>query len=482
MSLRKQAVVGVKWNSISTAVTVLVQFVTLAILAHLLSPEDFGLMGMAIVITGLAGTLADFGLSNAIIYRQDATRRQLSSLYWFGIFFSWILWGIVWIITPLVSDFFHQKEIIVVLRGASLTFLVVPIGQQFLALLRRELMFKIIGWIKISEIIIYGFTGIFLALMGYGVMSLVWATVFRAIASTGLLTFVAFRKGWLPYFYFRICDLGGFAKFGLFQMGDRLVNYLGNNIDYLIIGRFLGAEALGYYTLAYNLMRVPQLTINPIIVSVAFPAFAKVQGQNDVLRRGYGKILSYLNAVTTPMMLGMFVVAPLFIPVVYGKSWLPAIRIVQIFCLLGIIKSLGNPISSILLAKGRADLGFYMNLIAVTGYTVCNILGVKWGIVGVATSSLLFTLVVLVPIDFYLRRITIGMQVSEFWNAVKKTTWSALVMVVVLIIVYFAALPLLDEMILLIALIMIGILIFFCALWYFDRVFLREIWNDIIHR
>lgn len=482
MSLRKQAVAGVKWNCVSTAVTVLVQFVTLAILAHLLSPEDFGLMGMAIVVTGLAGTLADFGLSNAIIYRQDATRRQLSSLYWFGIFVSWILWGIVWLITPLVSDFFNQKEMIGVLRGASLTFLVAPLGQQFLALLRRELLFKMIGWIKISEIIVYGFTGIILAQMGYGVMSLVWATVFRSMVSTGMLSFVAFRKTWLPVFHFRICDLQGFTKFGLFQMGDRLVNYIGNNIDYLIIGRFLGAEALGYYTLAYNLMRVPQLTINPIIVSVAFPAFAKVQSQNDVLRRGYGKILSYLNAVTTPMMLGMFVVAPLFIPVVYGESWFPAVHVVQIFCLLGIIKSLGNPISSILLAKGRADLGFYMNLVAVIGYTVSNILGVRWGIVGVATSSLLFTLVVLVPIDFYLRRITIEMQVSEFWNAVEKTTWSALVMAVMLMIIYFIALPLVSSVILLVVLIMIGILTYFCTMWRLDRNFLGEIWDDIIHR
>ena len=100
----------------------------------------------------------------------------------------------------------------------------------------------------------------------------------------------------------------------------------------------------------------------------------------------------------------------------------------------------------------------------------------------VATSSLLFTLVVLVPIDFYLRRITIGMQVSEFWNAVKKTTWSALVMVVALMIVYYIALPLVNGVILLITLIMIGMLIFFCAMLHFDRVFLREIWDDIIHR
>lgn len=482
MSLRKQAVAGVKWNAVSTAVTVLVQFIILAVLAHLLSPGDFGLMGMALVVTGLASTLADFGLSNAIIYQQDATREQLSSLYWLGIIVSWTLWGLIWLATPLVAEFFNQEEVTTVLRGTSLTFLILPLGQQFQAMLRRDLHFDKLGFIRVVEILSYGFAAILLAWMNYGIMSLVWATVLRSIVATVLLFFIAFRRGWLPSFRFQAEGLRGFARFGLFQMGDRIVNYLGNNVDYLIIGRFLGAEALGYYTLAYNLMRVPQITINPIVVSVAFPAFARVQNQNDKLRRGYAKILSYLNAISSPLMAGMFVVAPLFIPVVYGDDWMPAVVVVQIFCLLGIIKSLGNPISSVLLAKGRADLGFYMNVIAIAGYTISNLIGVRWGIVGVAVSSLCFTLAVLLPIDFYLRWMTIGMRAQEFWNAIKKSSFATCILVAVTMIVYLLATSWCDKIFLLIVLIVIGALTYLYAMWKVDREFLFEIWYDIRHR
>lgn len=482
MSLHKLAVSSVKWNTVSTVVTILVQFTTLAILAHLLSPADFGLMGMALVVTGIAGILSDLGLNNAIIYRQDASQTQLSSLYWLNIIVSWTLWLLLWIGAPLAALFFNQEIITEVLRGASISFIILPFGQQFQAILRRELQFDKIGCIRIAEFFAYGLVAIILAILNFGVMSIVYATVVRSGVSTSFAIYIASKKQWIPKLHFRMGELQGFVRFGLFQLGDRIVSYLGNNIDYLIIGRFLGAEALGYYTLAYNLMRVPQLTINPIIVSVAFPTFARIQNQDEVMCKGYGKILHYLSLVVLPMMTGMLLVAPMFVPIVYGESWHPAISVVQIFCLLGIVKSLGNPLGSVLLAKGRADLGFYMNSIAIIGYTLSNLIGLQWGIIGVAWSSFGFTLFVLMPIDFYLRRQIIGMKAKEFWSAIQKPTWAALTMMVALLIVSSSIGIMVSELFFLFFLIVFGVLIYLFAIWYFDKVFVESILKEFLQR
>ena len=477
MSVRNQAVAGVKWNSFEMALRVIVQFITLAILARLLSPADFGLLAMVTVITGFATAFANFGLSSAIIYRQDATREQLSSLYWLSIAAGWIVFIAILIATPFIERYYNEPDLAPILFGVSVTFLIIPLGQQFQDILRRKLRFNTLALVNIAQNMAYAVVAITLAFADFGVMSLVWATIARASTGAVLLLIVAARNHWLPSLHFRRSDLDGFVQFGLFQMGERAINYLSANVDYLIIGRFLGAEQLGFYTLAFNLMRVPLSYINPIIVNVAFPAFARFQHQNDVLRRGYIKVLQFLSVIIFPLMAGMFVVAPLFIPVVYGDNWMPAVPIVQIFCLLGVVKSLGNPIGSLLLAKGRPDLGFYMNIIAVIGLAGSNLLGVRWGITGVAFSTLIFTLFVLLPIDFYLRWRVINMNLLQFWAAVREPAIAAVVLVIVTEALHTLTNGKLPNVVELILLTVTGALAYLISIWLIDRQLIIEVWG-----
>lgn len=479
MSLTHQAVSGVKWNSSAMVVRIGVQFLSLAVLARVLSPDDFGLMSMALVVTGFAQAFADFGLSNAIIHRQDATREQLSSLYWLNLAVGFVLFGGLWLATPLVVAYYQEPALTEVLQWAIASFLIVPIGQQFQSLLRRELRFRTLSIFQIVDSIFYAASAIGFALAGFGVMSLVWAALLRALINTSLLVSVAVRSHWLPALHFRRADLSGFVGFGLFQMGERSLNYLATNVDYLIIGRFLGTDALGYYTLAYNLIRMPLVYINPVLVSVAFPAFARVQMRDDLLRAGYGKMLRYLSAVSFPIMAGMLVVAPLFVPLVYGPQWLPAVPVIQIFCLLGALKGLSNPLGSLLLAKGKADLGFYLNVLAIVGYAASNLFGVRWGITGVATSGLLFSTLVLMPLDFYLRWRIIRMSVKEFWVAIRYPLYASLSMLGALVLAQWLLPPLEHTWLVLAFLILIGVALYGGVLWILDRPFLTEAWGHL---
>lgn len=428
MTLKQQAVSGVKWSGISMGAVTGFQFITLAVLARLLSPSDFGLMGMIMVVIGFAQAFADMGLSNAIIQRQGVEEDHLSSFFWVNVFSGIILFVCILLCRPIAVLYFKQSDLSSYLIFAAFIFLITPVGQIFTTLLRKELRFKTLSKIEITGSVVYSASTIGLALAKFEVLSLIFGQLIRSLFTVIILFFV-FRKSWLPRFHFSIKEIKSYLSFGAFQLGERVVNYLSANIDYIIIGRFLGPSALGFYTLAYNLMIFPLTKINPIITKVAFPAFSKVQNDNAILRRGYCKAINYISMLSFPMIAGMLVVAPEFIRSVYGAKWEPSIIVLQIFCLVGAFKSLGNPIGSILLAKGRPDIGLYWNVFVVIVLSFAVIGGANWGINGVAAAILLMQVPLFLIIQPIVNRL-IDLKFSQYLNAIKLPFVCSVIMLV----------------------------------------------------
>ena len=406
------------------------QFATLAVLARLLAPADFGLMGMVMVVIGFAQAFADMGLSNAIIQRQRVEKNHLSSFFWINVFTGIVLFVFILLFRPVAVLYFKQPLLSNYLIFAAFIFLITPIGQIFATLLRKELKFKVLSKIEIAGMAMYSVTAIGFALARFGVMSLIFGQLVRSLL-TVIIFFIIFRKTWLPRFHFSIKEIKSYLSFGAFQMGERTVNYLSANIDYIIIGRFLGPTALGFYTppLAYQIVIFPLSKINPIITRVAFPAFSKIQDDNSRMRSGYCKVINYIAILSFPMLTGMIVVAPEFIRLVYGPKWESAIIILQILCLVGVFKSLGNPLGSILLSKGRADIGFYWNVFVVIAVSIAIMVGINWGMVGVAVAILILQ----VPFFFIIQPIVnklIGLKLSRYFKAIQIPAFCSVVMLV----------------------------------------------------
>lgn len=162
-------------------------------------------------------------------------------------------------------------------------------------------------------------------------------------------------------------DCKEFFSFGVYQLLSRLVNRLGSNIDMLLIGRFIGMEALGIYNLVYQIVTIPVLKLNPIITRVAFPVFAMDKNNNQALETGYLYMTKLLAIVSFPLLLGLLSVADLVIPLFFGEQWVEAIPILHIMIIVGILRVLMNPNGSILLAKGKANISFYWD----SGVLVC---------------------------------------------------------------------------------------------------------------
>lgn len=424
--LRNQAVSGVKWSGISMGAVTTLQFVTLAVLAHLLSPSDFGLMGMIMVVIGLAQAFADMGLSNAVIQRQGVEEDHLSSFFWINVFTGILLFICILLFRPVAILYFKQPLLSAYLLFAAFIFLITPVGQIFTTLLRKELKFKALSKIEIVSMAVYAVTAIGFALAKFGVLSLIFGQLARSLVTVIILFFI-FRKIWLPRFHFSIIEIKSYLSFGAFQMGERIVNYLSANIDYIIIGRFLGPAALGFYTLAYQIVIFPLTKINPIITRVTFPAFSKIQDDNHKMRKGYSKAINYISMLSFPMLIGMIAVAPEFIRLVYGPKWESSIIILQILCLVGIFKSLGNPSGSVLLAKGRADIGFYLNVFAVIAVSVAVIVGANWGIVGVAVALFILQ----APLFFIIQPIVnrlINLKFDQYFKAIQIPVFCSVVM------------------------------------------------------
>lgn len=407
-------------------VVTILRFITLAILARLLSPSDFGLMGMIMVVIGFAQAFADMGLSNAIIQRQDVSESHLSSFFWINVLSGILIFVFILLLRPMVVIYFNQPSLSNYLIFAAFIFLTTPVGQLFTTLLKKELKFKTLSKIEIAATVVYSVSTIGLAMANFGVLSLIFGQLIRSLFTVGILFFV-FRKTWLPRFHFSIKEIKSYLAFGSFQMGERAVNYLSANIDYIIIGRFLGPEALGFYTLAYQIMIFPLTKINPVITNVTFSAFSRIQDDNSRMRRAYCKAINYISMVSFPILAGMLVVAPEFIRLVYGAKWESSILVLQLFCLVGVSKSIVNPIGSILLAKGRVDIGFYWNVFTVIMVSIAVIVGVNWGIVGVAVAIL----VLQIPFFFIIQPIVnrlINLTFSQYFKAIQNPFLCSVIM------------------------------------------------------
>lgn len=480
MSLTLKAASGTKWNGLALGSRAVLQMGTLAVLGRLLTPADFGLMGMATVVTGFVQALDDLGVTNAMIHKQSVTRQQLSSLYWFNVAFGCATCLLVWGLTPLAVAYYREPALGPVLGWSAVALLVSACSEQFNGLLRRDLRFRTRSLIQMLNSVCYSLAAIALALVGCRVMSLVWANLIGLGVSLGVVLVVAARSHWLPLAHFHPGDLRGFLRFGMYQTAGRALQYLSRNIDYLIIGRLLGAGSLGYYTLAYNLMRLPMGYINPLITTVAFPVFARVRNDTDVLRQGYIKLLRYLGSASLPVMAGMFAVAPVLVPVVYGPQWLPAVPTVRIFCLLGAILSLTAPLESLLLAKGKPNWMFYMSLLSIPGYGISNWIGARWGIAGVATSSVVFALAVLLPLEFYLRWRLTAMNLRDYWHALQNALVATAVLVAVVLPLPTLLSRLGSQAARLFLVVIIGVFIYGSALWFLDRHFVLEAWRYLM--
>jgi PST family polysaccharide transporter len=394
VSLKRQTLTGLKWSAVSQVARQVAQLATTAVLARLLAPSDFGLMGMAAIVIGFVLLFHDMGTSAAIVQRKEVSDELLSSIFWANVAFGLAAAGVLALIAPAVAAFFREPQLTPMVRVLALNFVIASTSLVHGATLQRRMAFDRVAGIEVSATGVSAAVGIGAALAGFGV----WSLVYQSLAQAAWTTIVLWvRSGWHPRLRFSRGALRSVAGFGLDLTGYNVFNYWIRNADDLLIGRFIGAEPLGCYRLAYRLMLYPLENISAAIGRVMFPVYAQIQEDDARFRRVYLRSLEAIALVTVPLMLGVMVVSRPFVLAVFGPRWEPVVPLLVILAPVGMIQSLSSTVGAIYLAKGRTRLLFGWSLVAGAVVLLAFVVGLRWGLVGITASYALASLVLLYP-------------------------------------------------------------------------------------
>lgn len=396
MDIKQQAFSGVKWTTLSTLVNTSIQLIQLVLLTQILNRQDFGLMAIVMVVIGFSQLFIDMGVSNAIIYKKEVTNKELSSLYWFNIAIGIFFFVLLFYSSNAIAKFYQADKLSSLLQVVAISFLIQPWGQQFMVFLQKELKFKSLAQVEIASRLVSFSTVIILAYLDYGVYALAISTPVYATCST-LGYNIMGRKHYRPKLFFSFKKVKSYLNFGLFQMGDKFLNYFALQMDTMLIGKILGIETLGLYNIAKDLTSKPYMIINPIITRVAFPLMSKINDDILKLKKVFLKTLKYLFYLNTFIYTLIIILAEPLVNVLFGPKWLDAISLIQILAITYILRSFGSLAGSLLLSFGKARHAFIWNLLVFTIYPVFIFMGSYWAITGVAVATTLLQIILFVP-------------------------------------------------------------------------------------
>lgn len=425
--LGKRVVGGLRWKLLSQVVGQLSRTAVGIVLAHLLTPAQFGLAAMALVFTGLTTIFTDLSLGAALVQRPRITEEDRSTVFWTSLSAGLVV-SLLWVgVSPLVAHFFSTPAVEPLFAATAASALLYGFAGTQIALLTRELNFRSLELREIGATLVGGFGAVALALAGAGAWAIVGQNLFVAAASAVLVWRLS---TWRPHRTYSRESLRTLGSFGVKTLVARLLSYANLNADNLLVGRFLGSVPLGVYSIAYNVMFLPASRIAEPLQQVLFPAFARLQHDHAALRRSWIRGMQLVAAVNAPAFLGMVVVAPDFVPVVLGHKWLPAVRVLQLLCLAGVAQSVQTLNWSVLQAVGDSGrllrFMFFSTLLTVGAFAA----GLRWGVVGVAGLYAVARTIVGVAYAWTTSR-RVGLPLVEYGRGVARVARLALPMAVV---------------------------------------------------
>lgn len=413
MNIRQTVVSGTKWTGLASFFGVFFQLLQTMVLARLLTASDFGVMGIALVVIGFSQLFMDMGFSSIVIQKKDISQVQLNTIFWLYIMLGGLLFLALYLCAPVAAGFYNEPELTTVIRIVGTGFLIIPIESLFISLIQKNLEFKRIAQREIISRILSFAAGLAAACFGWGIYSLV------VLHMTGLLFSSVFvvRMG-LKYFkpnrLFSIDSLKGMFSFGAYIMGDNIVNFFNKQIDVLLIGRFMGIHTVGIYNQGKNFSMRPYMVINPVITQVSFPLLAKLKDDTGALRKLYQNTITYLCYVNFPIYVFMALYAEEVVLVLFGSQWLEAVPVVQVLALSIMVRSVFNPMGSLLTAVGKPKVSFVWNLVLFCVTPVLLVAAVPAGLVTVCLAQLCLMLVLVYPYITWILKPVLQISIRSF--------------------------------------------------------------------
>lgn len=406
-----------RWIAAAQAAKVALQFVSVAILARLLTPHDYGLIAMVFVVGNLVTLLRDMGTAAAIVQDPNLTEATKSTVFWINVALGVFLCVALLATSGLIANAFRNDAVMPLLWALAPSFAITSFGSVPRALLERRSAFSIVARIEVGTTLLGLVATVLAAWLGAGAMSFIYGLLSMAVLSS--LSFWRAAQ-WTPGKLERTDDLGRLLSFSGNLSAFNFINYFARNADSFVIGRYLGAASLGIYSNAYKVMLFPLQNMTYVANRALYPVMCR-QENKDQMRTLYFKSVAVIVLLTAPLMTGVFVLRQPFIDTFLGARWHDAASVLTWLAPVGFIQSIVSTTGTVSMVLGRTDLllrvGVFNAALQVTAFFI----GVRWGIIGVAVCYLIANVIGAIPALWVAFR-----QLDARFGTLLKETWGAI--------------------------------------------------------
>ena len=416
---------GLAWKGASQLTAQIARTSMTIILAHLLTPRDFGLAGMVLIFSGLIQLLTDVGFSASLVQLKTITEADRSTAFWFSMFLSLACFGVAVLVSPYVASFYGQPRLRWMFVAIASGLLTGSLTTTQASLLWRSMNFRALETRAMAAAVASAVVGIAAAVGGLGAWSLILQALALSAAST--ITIWIFSP-WKPQFMFSRESLRRMARFSSNVFFSRFLTYGDRNLDNLLVGRFLGSAPLGIYSLSYSVILIPFERIVSPVQNVLYPAFATIQDDLKQMRALWLRGVRVIATIMFPAMAGVIVVAPDFVSVVLGRRWTGATTIVQIFAWVALIQSLTILNSAVWQSRSKTGLLLRFTACAFALDATAFVVGLHFGVRGVAIGYAITNTVAIVPVGLFIMGRLLEVRPTAFIGELRGVIEATVVM------------------------------------------------------
>jgi teichuronic acid exporter len=375
--IKNKTISGVFWSAVENFANLGLQFVIGIIIARMVSPEEYGLVGMITIFIAISQTFIDSGFVSALVRKPDVTKTDYSTAFFYNLSVGIFFYLALFFFANSIAGFFDEPELVAILRVLGLGLIIGSLTIVQNAVLLRRVDFKLNAKIKVSSAVMSGSIAIYLAYRGFGVWSLVVRQLLESFFSS---LFLWIWNRFIPSLVFSIKSFRELFGYGSKLLISGLIGTIFNNIYLVVIGKFFSAADLGYYTRASSLKDLPSQNITNIITRVTFPVLAQMQDNPVALKAGYKRMIKTTMFLSFSLLIGMAAVASPLILTLIGEPWRPSIIYLQLLCFVGMLFPLHALNLNLLNVLGRSDLFLKLEIIKKILVIPAIIIGIIWGI------------------------------------------------------------------------------------------------------
>lgn len=467
-TLKQATTKGLFWSSVERFSNQGVQFVFSIILARLLSPSDYGIIAMVTIFFAVAQSFVDSGFSNALVRKTDRVEEDLSTCFYFNIGVGIIAYIVLFLIAPLVANFYNQPILSPIIRITGLGVILNSLCVVQQALFTIKIDFKSQAKITLSATVISGIVGILLAYQGYGIWALVWQGVASSIVRMGLLWLMS---KWRPRTGFSKSSFNYLFGYGSKLLASGLLDTIYNNIYPIVIGKFYNPAQLGNYSRALGWAQLPSANITSILQRVTFPVLSAIQDDTLRLQNSYRRLLKLSAFIVFPLMMGLAAIASPLIRVILTAKWDGCVLYLQILCFALMLYPIHAINLNLLQVKGRSDIFLRLEIIKKIIGVVILIITIPLGITAMCLGMVFSSIICLIVNTYY---------TSRFIDVGLLTQLKDLRIILINSLVMGGGIYILTSFIdieglKLVMGIVVGFLLYFIGSFYFSKAELQEV-------